>query len=46
MLIGDLNFGDHEEKEQNILEQYKTEVHDLWKDVYNINEVRDLLLSL
>jgi endonuclease/exonuclease/phosphatase family metal-dependent hydrolase len=40
MLIGDFNFGDYDLKEQNMLEKYKGEIHDLWKDIYDLDEVR------
>ena len=40
MIIGDKNFGDYDLKEQNILERYKNEVHDLWKDIYTLDQVR------
>jgi endonuclease/exonuclease/phosphatase family metal-dependent hydrolase len=40
MLIGDFNFGDYDMKEQNMLEKYKTDIHDLWKDMYDLDEVR------
>jgi hypothetical protein len=40
MLIGDFNFGDYSEKEQNLLEQYGNDVHDLWKEIYDLDEVR------
>ena len=40
MLIGDFNFGDYNAKEQNLLETYRNEVHDLWKDMFDLNEVR------
>ncbi len=40
MLIGDFNFGDYDLKEQNMLEKYKGEIHDLWKDTYDLEEVR------
>ena len=42
MLIGDFNFGDYSEKEQNLLGKYANDVHDLWKDEYNLDEVRYL----
>ncbi|CAM4891747.1 unnamed protein product [Rotaria socialis] len=38
MLIGDFNFGDYNLKEQDILEKYQDEVHDLWKDIYHIDQ--------
>ncbi|CAM4806452.1 unnamed protein product [Rotaria magnacalcarata] len=38
MLIGDYNFGDSYVKEQNILEKYEDEVHDLWKDIYHLDK--------
>jgi endonuclease/exonuclease/phosphatase family metal-dependent hydrolase len=38
MLIGDFNFGDYHEKEQKLLEKY-ADVHDLWKEIYNLDEV-------
>jgi endonuclease/exonuclease/phosphatase family metal-dependent hydrolase len=40
MLIGDFNFGDYNEKEQNMLEKYSNDVHDLWREIYDLNEVR------
>lgn len=42
MLIGDVNFGDHHEKEQKLLKKYSDDVHDLWRDMYDLNEVRYL----
>ncbi|CAF3416154.1 unnamed protein product, partial [Rotaria sp. Silwood2] len=38
MLIGDFNFGDYDLKEQNILATYENEVHDLWKDIYHLDQ--------
>ncbi|CAF4749687.1 unnamed protein product, partial [Rotaria sp. Silwood1] len=38
MLIGDFNFGDYDLKEQNILSTYENEVHDLWKDIYHLDQ--------
>ncbi|CAF3304625.1 unnamed protein product [Rotaria sp. Silwood2] len=38
MLIGDFNFGDAHSKEQNILAAYEKDVHDLWKEVYRLDE--------
>ncbi|CAF1686174.1 unnamed protein product, partial [Rotaria sp. Silwood1] len=38
MLIGDFNFGDNHLKEQNILATYENEVHDLWKDIYHLDQ--------
>jgi hypothetical protein len=40
MLIGDFNFGDALSKEQNILTTYQNEIHDLWKQVYRLDQVR------
>ena len=40
MLIGDFNFGDAHTKEQNILATYEDDIHDLWKEVYHLDEVR------
>ena len=40
MLIGDFNFGDYDLKEQNLMEKYQGEIHDLWKDNYDLDEVR------
>jgi endonuclease/exonuclease/phosphatase family metal-dependent hydrolase len=45
MIIGDLNFGDYDTKEQNMLEKYENDVHDLWKKVYDLDEVRLYYLS-
>jgi endonuclease/exonuclease/phosphatase family metal-dependent hydrolase len=39
ILIGDFNFGDYDIKEQNLLEKYQYEIHDLWKDIYDLEEV-------
>ncbi|CAF1209951.1 unnamed protein product [Rotaria sp. Silwood1] len=41
MLIGDFNFGDYDLKEQNILSTYENEVHDLWKDIYHLDQVNN-----
>ncbi|CAF1548914.1 unnamed protein product, partial [Adineta steineri] len=38
MLIGDFNFGDAQSKEQNILTAYENDIHDLWKEVYRLDE--------
>ncbi|CAF1509062.1 unnamed protein product, partial [Adineta ricciae] len=38
MLIGDFNFGDAHSKEQNILNTYENDIHDLWKEVYRLDE--------
>ncbi|CAF1158592.1 unnamed protein product [Rotaria magnacalcarata] len=38
MLIGDFNFGDFDLKENDLLDKYQEEVHDLWKQIYNIDE--------
>ncbi|CAF0914485.1 unnamed protein product [Adineta steineri] len=38
MLIGDFNFGDNHIKEQHLLEKYQYQIHDLWKDIYDIEE--------
>ncbi|CAF3680828.1 unnamed protein product [Adineta steineri] len=38
MLIGDFNFGDYDVKEQNMLEKYSNDIHDLWKDTYDIEQ--------
>jgi len=40
MIIGDFNFGDYDIIEENILQKYKYQIHDLWKDIYDIDEVR------
>jgi hypothetical protein len=45
MIIGDMNFGDYDMKEQNMLEKYENDVHDLWKKVYDLDEVRLYYLS-
>ena len=42
MLIGDFNFGDYDVKEQNLLEKYKYQIHDLWKDIYDLDEVNPI----
>ncbi|CAF4656554.1 unnamed protein product, partial [Rotaria sp. Silwood2] len=38
MLIGDFNFGDYDIKEQNILQRRQHQIHDLWKDIYDLDE--------
>ncbi|CAF3510562.1 unnamed protein product [Rotaria sordida] len=38
MLIGDFNFGDYDIKEQNILQRHQHQIHDLWKDIYDLDE--------
>ncbi|CAF4525052.1 unnamed protein product, partial [Rotaria sp. Silwood2] len=38
MFIGDFNFGDNNLKEQNILATYEDEIHDLWKDIYHLDQ--------
>ncbi len=40
MLIGDFNFGDDDMKEHEMLRRYENDVHDLWKDTYDLDEVR------
>ncbi|UJR14808.1 hypothetical protein I4U23_001795 [Adineta vaga] len=38
MLIGDFNFGDYDLKEQCLLQKYENDVHDLWKDFYDLEQ--------
>jgi hypothetical protein len=38
MIIGDFNFGDYDIIEENILQKYKYQIHDLWKDIYDIDD--------
>ncbi|CAF0878678.1 unnamed protein product [Adineta ricciae] len=38
MLIGDFNFGDHHWQEQYLLQKYQYQIHDLWRDIYDIEE--------
>ena len=40
MLIGDFNFGDNDIEEQNMLQRYQYHIHDLWKDLYDLEEVK------
>ncbi len=40
MLIGDFNFGDYNIKEQHILQRYQYQIYDLWKEIYDIDEVK------
>ncbi len=40
MLIGDFNFGDYDMEEHEMLRRYENDVHDLWKDIYDLDEVR------
>ncbi|CAF3835210.1 unnamed protein product [Rotaria magnacalcarata] len=46
MLIGDFNFGDFDLKENDLLDKYQEEVHDLWKQIYNIDELNSIDLKL
>jgi len=39
MIIGDFNFGDEDLIEENIIQKYKYQIHDLWKDIYDNEEV-------
>lgn len=39
MIIGDLNFGDEDIIEENILQKSKYQIHDLWKEIYDLDEV-------
>jgi hypothetical protein len=39
MIIGDFNFGDYDLIEENIIQKYKYQIHDLWKNIYDIEEV-------
>lgn len=41
MFMGDFNFGDAHVAEQNILASYENTIHDLWKEVYHLSEVRN-----
>ena len=45
MIIGDLNFGDDDIIEENILQKSKYQIHDLWKEVYDIDEVRTFSIN-
>ncbi|CAF3401237.1 unnamed protein product [Rotaria sp. Silwood2] len=45
MLIGDFNFGDYDIKEQNILQRRQYQIHDLWKDIYDLDEVKILYFN-
>ncbi|CAF1366340.1 unnamed protein product [Rotaria sp. Silwood1] len=38
ILIGDFNFGDYDIIEQNILQKHQYQIHDLWKDIYDLDE--------
>ncbi|CAF4439246.1 unnamed protein product, partial [Rotaria magnacalcarata] len=38
MLMGDFNFGDFDIKEQNLLQTYQHQIHDLWRDIYDLDE--------
>ena len=42
MLIGDFNFGDDDLIEETIIQKSKYQLHDLWKDIYDLEEVRRL----
>lgn len=39
IIIGDLVFGDYDLIQENILQKYYYHIHDLWKDIYDIDEV-------
>ena len=38
MIIGDLNFGDHDLLEENLLDKSRYQIHDLWKEFYDLDE--------
>ncbi|CAM4875460.1 unnamed protein product [Rotaria socialis] len=38
MLMGDFNFGDYDIREQNLLQTYQRQIHDLWSDIYDLDE--------
>jgi len=38
LLIGDFNFGDYDEKEENFLKEYEGQIRDLWKEIYSIDD--------
>ena len=44
MIIGDVNFGDHDLIEESILERSKYQIHDLWKEFYDLDEVSENFL--
>lgn len=46
MLIGDVNFGDNELKEQTFLQQYEPQIHDLWKTMYSLDQVEKVMSVL
>jgi hypothetical protein len=39
MIIGDFNFGDEDIIEENILQKSKYQIYDLWKEIYDLDEV-------
>lgn len=39
IIIGDLNFGDYDLKQEDILQKHCYHIHDLWKEIYDIEEV-------
>ena len=45
MVIGDFNFGDYDMKEQEMLEKYTNDVHDLWKDAFDLEKVHYDLIT-
>lgn len=46
MLIGDFNFGDNQTKEQDLLTNYADGVYDLWREVYDLDEVSILFSAV
>ena len=46
MLIGDFNFGDYNIKEQHLLQKYQHQIRDLWKEIYDIDEVKFCIIII
>ena len=39
MLIGDFSFGDVDVEEYSLMERYQYQIHDLWKEIYDLEQV-------
>jgi endonuclease/exonuclease/phosphatase family metal-dependent hydrolase len=39
MIIGDLNFGDEDIIEEDIIQKSKYQIRDLWKEIYDLDKV-------
>lgn len=46
MLIGDFSFGDVDVEEYSLMERYQYQIHDLWKEIYDLEQVYHLTTIL